>query len=150
MNCFLIDCENITIKVDDELLPCGYGDEVIFFYSERCSKISMRVIENIWHKGARFSCFEVDTNAKNALDFQLSSYMGFLIRESADAANYYIISEDKGYDCLCDFWQRVYGVCVNRISKSYPEHPYELVKRLEREKKWYCEDDDVPDESNCR
>lgn len=49
--------------------------------------------------------FKVKTGTKNALDFQLSSYLGMLIGQEQGNANYYIVSNDKGYDCICEFWK---------------------------------------------
>ena len=40
----------------------------------------------------------VDTGTKNSLDFQLVSYLGFVIGEHKEADNhYYIVSKDRGY-----------------------------------------------------
>ena len=41
---------------------------------------------------------------KNGLDFQLSSYLGYLLRSSAKA-RYVILSKDMGYDPLIQFWK---------------------------------------------
>ena len=44
---------------------------------------------------------------KNALDFQLSSYLGYIIRENEDKPyNYYIVSKDKGFECIINFWKK--------------------------------------------
>lgn len=39
------------------------------------------------------------------MDFQLSSYLGYLIAKNPED-KYYIVSKDKGYDVLCLFWQK--------------------------------------------
>ena len=41
---------------------------------------------------------------KNALDFQLVSYLGYMIREAPEE-NYCIISNDKAFDLVGRFWQ---------------------------------------------
>ena len=77
----------------------------------------MDAIEDIMRKQAIFSCIEVYAGSGNALDFQLSSYLGYLIGLGYENANFYIVSNDKGYDCLCDFWQNLYNVNVKRLPR---------------------------------
>lgn len=51
---------------------------------------------------------------KNALDFQLASQLGHLIRED-NLATFFIVSKDKGYDCLNTYWKEQH-VAVKRIT----------------------------------
>ena len=44
---------------------------------------------------------------KNALDFQLSTYLGYLIHEAKDSY-FYIISKDNGFKHVVDFWKRTF------------------------------------------
>ena len=44
-------------------------------------------------------------SVKNALDFQLSTYLGYLISENEGKnETYYIVSEDKGLAILTGYW----------------------------------------------
>lgn len=117
MNFFLIDYENVKLRPNDEVIRCEEGDEVIVFFSSCCKNIQMDAIEDIMRKQAIFSCIEVYAGSGNALDFQLSSYLGYLIGLGYENANFYIVSNDKGYDCLCDFWQNLYNVNVKRLPR---------------------------------
>lgn len=45
----------------------------------------------------------VEVGAPNALDFQLSSYLGYLIANHS-SEKFYVVSKDTGYKCLCDYW----------------------------------------------
>lgn len=121
MNYFLIDYENTKLSVNDDLVKCSEGDKVIVFFSNCCKNISMDIVEDIIKKGASFSCIEIKQGTKNALDFQLSSYLGFIIGSGCEDANIYIVSKDKGYDCLCDFWQNLYNMKVERIARMTPQ-----------------------------
>lgn len=57
---------------------------------------------------------EIENGTPNALDFQLSSYLGACIHKNPDH-KYYIVSRDKGFDCVCHFW-RDKSVLVKRIN----------------------------------
>ena len=52
----------------------------------------------------------------NALDFQLSSYFGYLIGTNVDNS-FIIYSNDTGFDPLIDFWS-AYGINVKRIEEN--------------------------------
>ena len=117
MNFFLIDYENVKLRPNDEVIRCEEGDEVIVFFSSCCKNIQMDAIEDIIRKQAIFSCIEVYAGSGDALDFQLSSYLGYLIGLGYENANFFIVSNDKGYDCLCDFWQNLYNVSVKRLPR---------------------------------
>ena len=51
----------------------------------------------------------------NALDFQLSTYLGACVQKHPEK-KYYIISKDSGYDYVCDFWKNT-NVYVKRIAR---------------------------------
>lgn len=139
MNYYLVDYENIRADSLKELTGVQEGDEMILFYSEQCKNISLEVIENIVRLNVQFSCFKVITGTKNALDFQLSSYLGYLIGKFEENAAYYIVSNDKGFDCLCEYWERL-DKSVKRIvfQKQEPEvkvENKEVIKTSEKKRK---------------
>lgn len=54
---------------------------------------------------------------KEALDMCLVSYLGYLIRKNKrEKAIYIIISQDRGYDRVINFWKAEKGVVVGRRS----------------------------------
>ena len=116
MNYYLIDFENARIKDAADIPGLSAGDIVILFYSEGCKNISLDLVESITTKGARFLCQRIWNGTKNALDFQLSSYMGYLIGQSHDNEHFHIVSNDKGYDCLSDYW---HGRKVTVVRDAY-------------------------------
>lgn len=119
MNYYLIDFENIKTAGVKELVKANEGDAIIIFYSEQCKGITLDVIENITNNNVKLNCYKVKTGKKNALDFQLSSHLGYMIGKSAVDTKYHIVSNDKGYDCLCDYWKEQ-GVVVDRIGATEP------------------------------
>ena len=117
-NYYLIDYENILSTSD----ICGVIEEipsesVIFiFYSEVSKNIPIEALEILRKKQMTFLFNKAIVGTKNALDFQLSSYLGYLIRETKEQeAQYFIVSNDKGYDCLSEFYERE-GISVSRMS----------------------------------
>ena len=114
MNYYLVDYENIHNDLDNLINNTSNGDSIVLFYSETCKNISLDVISNFTSRNLKIDCFKVITGTKNALDFQFASYLGYLVGENKKAANYYIVSNDKGFDCLCEYWESI-GVSVVRI-----------------------------------
>lgn len=114
MNYYLVDYENIHNNLDNLINNTSNGDSIVLFYSETCKNISLDVISNFTSRNLKIDCFKVITGTKNALDFQLASYLGYLVGENKKAANYYIVSNDKGFDCLCEYWESI-RVSVVRI-----------------------------------
>ena len=120
MNYFLIDYENVHDNEIKDLENIKAGDTLVIFYSNQCkNNISLDVLD--FSKGITYQIFKAFVGTKNALDFQLSSYLGYLIgknslQDTKSDANYYIVSNDQGYDRLCDYWQKNFSVNVSRIS----------------------------------
>ena len=105
MDYYLVDFENVKTDGLKDISKVKDGDAVIIFYSEQCRNITLDVIANMIRKKINLTCFKVKIGTKDALDFQLSSYLGLLIGQEQGDANYYIVSNDKGYDCICEFWK---------------------------------------------
>ncbi len=63
---------------------------------------------------AQFNLTEVKTGKANALDFQLVTYLGYLIA-MAPKHNYFIVSQDKGFKSACQFWKER-GINVSLVS----------------------------------
>jgi hypothetical protein len=116
MNYYLVDFENVRTDGIKDLVEVQENDAMIIFYSEQCKNITLDVIDSIIKLKIQLSTYKAKVGRKNALDFQLSSYLGYLIGKGGVDAVYHIVSNDKGYDCLCDYWQEQ-NIKVDRISK---------------------------------
>lgn len=117
MNYYFVDFENVRTDGIKNMTGLQAADEVLIFYSEQCKNISLDVFSNLTKMDVATSCFKVNVGTKNALDFQLASYLGYRICNGNDNSSYYIVSNDKGFDCICDFWKEQ-NKNVNRISFS--------------------------------
>lgn len=106
MNYYLIDLENTGSEVLTNLCGVKKGSKIVIFYSENYKKISLDLINNIEKVKAFCETVKVNTGTKNALDFQLSTYLGFLIAKDSNNENtYYIVSKDQGYSATINFWK---------------------------------------------
>ncbi|MDE5985581.1 MAG: hypothetical protein K2H13_10050 [Eubacterium sp.] len=117
MACFLIDYENESGRVLEgiSLLNLTSNDEIIFFYSKKVTRITMELHRELERIPAKKLYIKIETGMPNSLDFQLSSYLGACIQKNPNQ-EYYIISKDCGYDCVCRFWRNI-NVRVNRIEQ---------------------------------
>lgn len=117
MNYYLVDYENIGIEGIKALKDIKGKDTIIIFYSENSSQSLPLDIFN-----EQTNCYAIKANVgtKNALDFQLSSYLGYLIATSFDSDEYIIVSNDTGYDCLCDYW-KTHSIKVKRLPATYEQ-----------------------------
>mgnify|MGYP004517010855 CR=1 FL=1 len=127
---FLVDSENVN---DNWLMlfdMTDEDDEIIVFYTKKSPHMSymsvIRLIENNKINIRFEECYE----GTNALDFQLVSYMGYLMgcgvacsENECDAASaetgadeYIIMSNDTGYDPAIRFWK----------DKGYPVRRYNV------------------------
>lgn len=115
MNYFLVDFENVRTDGIKDLKGVQEGDFMVVFYSENCKSITLDVLDSIIALKLKYSSFKVKVGTKNALDFQLTSYLGYLIGQGGIDTNYYIVSDDKGFEVVADFWKEQ-GIDVSCIS----------------------------------
>jgi len=80
------------------------NDEVVIFYSVNADTISFELLHKLMFCKAKLSYYKIRRGGRNALDFQLSTYLGFLVSSRADT-EFYIISKDNGFDFVIDFWE---------------------------------------------
>ena len=117
MSIYLVDFENVTSEGLSGVGNLGEGDKVILFYSTKANKISLPIHVEMSKSPASFEYKEVLVGGKNALDYQLSTYLGYLIGQNEDA-NYYIVSKDRGYEYLSDFWKQTLKDTEEQIDRK--------------------------------
>ncbi|SFB88397.1 PIN domain-containing protein [Ruminococcus albus] len=107
MKIYLIDFENVKSKGLTGIDSLTEYDRVIIFYSENADTINFEMHQKVLISKAEVEYFKVHVGGKNALDFQLSTLLGYLVSK-----NYYshifVISNDKSFDFLHDFWHGKY------------------------------------------
>ncbi len=105
MATYLVDYENVRC---DDLMGISRlreGDRVILFYSEKADKISIGLHRRIMECKAAIEYRKADVGAKDALDFQLVTYLGYLIA-AAPAERFCVISNDHGFEYAANFWRK--------------------------------------------
>ena len=102
---YLVDYENVKADGMYGVDQLGKKDCVCIFYSENASTLTFGLHEKLNQTKGKIVLQKVEVGVKNALDFQLSTYLGYLISENEGKnETYYIVSEDKGLAILTGYW----------------------------------------------
>lgn len=101
---YLIDFENVHSDGLKGIEQLGKKDTCYIFYSEHAGVLTFNMHKRITESKADIFYVEAQVGMKNALDFQLVSYLGYMIREALEE-NYCIISNDKAFELVGRFWQ---------------------------------------------
>lgn len=117
---YLVDTENVGSTWKD-LLPAKTGtDQILLFFTENSPYVSYTDLQLILQFPDRFEMIKCNPG-KNGLDFQLVSYLGYLLK-AASKANYVIVSNDCGFDAVVKFWQER-GMSVSRTNVYHVLQP---------------------------
>lgn len=131
MAIYLVDYENTHYL--GGISGLSANDTVVVFYTQNSSSLSFDAHKEILQAQAKILYKYVDNGGKNALDFQLSTYLGCLIGEKqADEQQLYIVSKDKGFYYVSKFWEREKGIRVT-VVPSLTEHPKAKQQQSARE-----------------
>jgi hypothetical protein len=99
---YLVDTENVNSTWKELLPELTKNDRLILFYTANSPHISYADMGFIIQYPDSFEMMECYTG-NNGLDFQLVSYLGFLLKTAAKT-EYVIVSNDTGYDSVIRFW----------------------------------------------
>lgn len=102
---FLVDYENVKTDGFQGIDELEKNDTVIIFYSANADKMTFQLHTQIIETKAKISYFGVETIGQNALDFQLSSYIGYILGKKS-GCEYFIVSNDRGFENVCNFWRK--------------------------------------------
>lgn len=94
---YLVDCENVCYWGLRGINKLSEEDTVVLFVSSACGDVQRYITRN---DNVKCTVLKMDVmnGFKNALDFQLVSYLGLLIGEQGrEKCEYNIVSKDKGY-----------------------------------------------------
>lgn len=115
MSIYLVDYENTQNLAGIKNLTSD--DRVIVFYSSNANSMSFDVHMEILSSTATIEYKNVDVGGQNALDFQLATYLGYLIKQNENSqTDFYIVSKDKGFAYLVKFWQKETAIDIRIIS----------------------------------
>lgn len=111
MKLFLIDYENVNSAGLEGISLLNEDDRVILFYSQSANTLSFDVFDELMQARVFPEKVNLNQSGKNALDFQLVTYLGYLIAKE-NAEEYYIISRDTGYAATIHFCKTQLGTKV--------------------------------------
>jgi hypothetical protein len=114
MAIFLVDYENVNESGFKGVLSCSKDDMIFVFYTKNGSTITFETHKLLGESKPKIEYLNVENGTRNALDFQLSSYLGFLITNHSKE-QFYIVSKDKGYEVLISFWSKY---CDSKVKIS--------------------------------
>ncbi len=101
---FLVDIENVgksflngidRLTVEDTLIICNN--------TIAHKEFSPAILDGLTRTKATIRKFYIHNACKNAMDFELVIELGFLIAENGNHAQYYVVSNDKGFDVVNDY-----------------------------------------------
>ncbi len=124
----MVDTENVGSSWKHLLEHKQANDRVLLFYTENSPHISYLDLEFICKYHDAFEMIRCNTG-KNALDFQLVSYLGYLMK-SAPKTRYIILSNDTGYDPMIHFWNAK-SVKLSRLNSNDLESVEPVRKKME-------------------
>lgn len=140
---FLVDSENVN---DNWLMlfdMADEDDEIIVFYTKKSPHMSYMSVIRLMENNKINIRFEESYEGTNALDFQLVSYMGYLMgcagsfsENKCDASSaescadeYIIMSNDTGYDPAVRFWKDK-GFAVRRFNVNFCKQAVQRRKNI--------------------
>lgn len=116
MNYFFIDYENVHYNGFSGIENYEKDDVICLMYTDVCKNIPLNVLYQLIHnRELKLEIIKVGAGSKNALDFQLSAYLGYVIaKNEGQKCGYYIVSKDTGFNSVISFWNSR-GISVKRI-----------------------------------
>lgn len=102
MSIYLVDYENVNADGFRGVEKLGKNDSLYVFYTTNAGSLSFDVHKKLVECKADIKYFSV-SSGKNALDFQLTMFAGYLLGKGM-VQNIYIISNDKGFDADTAFY----------------------------------------------
>ena len=111
MRLFLIDYENVNAAGLHGIGQVSRSDRIILFYSHSANTLSFEIMDEMLEAGIMPERICLEQPGKNALDFQLVTFLGYMIAKNK-ADEYYIISKDAGYQAAIAFCKEYLGVPV--------------------------------------
>ena len=105
-NYYLVDYENVKNQGLNGIQDLKGDNVICIFYSRNApGNFTLDLHRQISEANAEIVYLKVEVGTKNALDFQLASYLGKIIAENHwRPCNYFIVSNDRGYLSLVPFW----------------------------------------------
>lgn len=105
MGYYFVDYENVKTTGLNGINKLEQNDKVCILYSENADTLTFGLHKRINESKATITYQKVEVGSKNALDFQLVTFLGYEIANS-NGEKYYIVSKDSGFNSVCNYWKR--------------------------------------------
>ncbi len=105
MTVYLVDYENVKGDGLNGINNLTDKDKVHIFYSENADRLTFGLHKRLNEASCKIYYQKVEVGRKNALDFQLVSYLGYLLGKEPEE-EYAIVTNDKDYNNVVQFWQK--------------------------------------------
>lgn len=133
MNYYLVDYENVKTQGLNGVNKLSEEDTVCIFYSENADSLTFGLHRRLNESKANIIYQRIEVGHKNALDFQLSSYLGYIIHENINnPCDYYIVTQDKGYESLINYWKKR-KINVNLVLNVAKQNEQSMQNELEKQ-----------------
>lgn len=110
MTVYLVDFENVRSEGLKGVEQLTAEDKVVIFYSKNANSITFDVHALLSKSSAEIETYRILRGGHNSLDFQLSTYLGYLVMENS-YKKIVIISRDKGFLFVTNFWDENSDKC---------------------------------------
>lgn len=134
MGYYFVDYENVKMDGLNGINKLETSDKVCIFYSEHADTLTFDLHKRLNESKATITFQKVEVGSKNALDFQLATFLGYEIAGNKEDA-YYIVSKDTGYTSVCNFWKSrkiVISIIANLTRLNIIQEQQQLLQKIEK------------------
>lgn len=134
MGYYFVDYENVKIDGLNGINKLEPSDKVCIFYSEHADTLTFDLHKRLNESKATITFEKVEVGSKNALDFQLATFLGYEIASIKDD-EYYIVSKDTGYTSVYNYWKkRKIGISIvaNLTRLNIIQEQQQLLQKVEK------------------
>lgn len=100
---YLVDTENTKSEAYEGVSALEKEDELVLFVTKNSNNISMEAAIDINNSKAKVKKIVGVTGVPNALDFQMTTYLGMIISKCKNTDKIYVVSADKGFELAIHF-----------------------------------------------
>ena len=117
--CYIVDYENVHQQGLSGIQYLPKHSVVCVFYSQITDTIPIETAKAAINGKCKLLFFQVESGQKNSLDFQLVTFLGYLIAKHQSLnirIPYYIITKDTGFQNTAKFWLQL-GIQIHIQNK---------------------------------
>lgn len=129
----LVDYENVCNEGLAYVDKLTEENKVVIFFSKNANHMTFQTHQKLMESKASIEYLEVTVGGRNALDFQLSTYLGYLAGKR-EVEEYFIISKDNGFKHVESFGVQKLKIqvsCKPYIGKHFVDGKVENTKAAE-------------------